>query len=178
MEARTVPEVGKELPKQILSCHGHIVMVADRERHAEPEMEPEVETEVVPEVKLKVAAVGEPEVEFKVEPEVEPNVQFEVDSDLKSEVESEVRNVVVTGVESGVELERDHSGLECVEAEAREINVFDDFKVFNKVEDVVLIPVKENKRSSHRVMTNKSTSEVKRVKARPVCQGFEEPLEV
>ena len=68
---------------------------------------------------------------------------------------------------------KEHHKPECVAAKARELEAFKDFEVYREVEDKG-----QERLSSRWVLTDKSTSEVKKVKARLVCRGFEEAVQV
>ena len=68
---------------------------------------------------------------------------------------------------------KEHGSPECIEAKKKELRAFNDFRMFTEVKDVG-----QDRLLSRWVMTDKSISKVKKVKARLVCRGFEEPVEV
>ena len=68
---------------------------------------------------------------------------------------------------------KDHSRQECVEAKQKELKAFEDFEVYTEVEDKG-----QERLSSRWILTDKSTPQEVKVKARLVCRGFEETVEV
>ena len=68
---------------------------------------------------------------------------------------------------------KEHQKPECVAAKIKELQAFKDFEVFREVEDKG-----QERLSSRWVLTDKSTSEETKVKARLVCRGFEEAVQV
>ena len=68
---------------------------------------------------------------------------------------------------------KEHSKPECVEAIKRELEAFDKFGAYVETQDRG-----QERLSSRWVLTDKSTNEEKRVKARLVCRGFEENVDV
>ena len=62
---------------------------------------------------------------------------------------------------------------ECIDAKTRELKAFDEFNVYEEVEDHG-----QDRLSSRWVLTDKSTNKEIKVKARLVCRGFEEMVEV
>ena len=63
--------------------------------------------------------------------------------------------------------------LECEEAKRRELEAFQKFKVYEEVHDVG-----QERLSSRWIVTDKSTPTERKIKARLVCRGFEEPVKV
>ena len=68
---------------------------------------------------------------------------------------------------------KDHSRQECVEAKQKDLKAFEDFEVYTEVEDKG-----QERLSSRWILTDKSTPQEVKVKARLVCRGFEETVEV
>ena len=67
----------------------------------------------------------------------------------------------------------EHGRPECKQAKMKELEAFDKFDVYEEVEDIG-----QERLSSRWVLTDKSTEEEKRVKARLVCRGFEEAVQI
>ena len=67
---------------------------------------------------------------------------------------------------------KEHSKPECIEAK-KELEVFNKFGAYVETQDRG-----QERLSSRWVLTDKSTNEEKRVKARLVCRGFEENVDV
>ena len=68
---------------------------------------------------------------------------------------------------------KDHGKEECVAAKKKELAAFDEFGVYEEVEDKG-----QDALSSRWVLTDKSTAEETKVKARLVARGFEEKVKV
>jgi hypothetical protein len=68
---------------------------------------------------------------------------------------------------------KEHGTMECVMAKMRELEAFKEFEVYEEVKDEG-----QERLSSRWIMTDKSTAEEKKVKARLVCRGFEESVKV
>ena len=68
---------------------------------------------------------------------------------------------------------KEHGSEECVAAKKKELEAFKNFGVYEEVKDEG-----QERLSSRWVMTDKSTETEKKVKARLVCRGFEETVEV
>ena len=68
---------------------------------------------------------------------------------------------------------KEHGSEECVAAKTRELEAFKKFGVYEEVKDEG-----QERLSSRWVLTDKSTKTERKVKARLVCRGFEEAVEV
>ena len=68
---------------------------------------------------------------------------------------------------------KEHGREECVAAKKRELAAFDEFGVYEEVQDKG-----QEALSSRWVLTDKSTEKEKKVKARLVARGFEEKVKV
>ena len=68
---------------------------------------------------------------------------------------------------------KEHGRQECVEAKQKELQAFEDFGVYTEVEDQG-----QERLSSRWILTDKSTPQEVKIKARLVCRGFEETVEV
>ena len=91
----------------------------------------------------------------------------ETDNTGEDEEESwEDANVVMIPV-------KDHGKEECIKAKEKELKAFEDFAVYEEVEDKG-----QERLSSRWILTDKSTMEERKVKARLVCRGFEESVQV
>ena len=91
--------------------------------------------------------------------------RFNVQEAVEEEKEEEV-NFTLTPI-------KDHGKEECVAAKKKELATFDDFGVYEEVEDKG-----RDALSSRWILTDKSTEEEKKVKARLVARGFEEKVKV
>ena len=91
----------------------------------------------------------------------------EADNTGEDEEESwEDANVVMIPV-------KDHGKEECIKAKEKELKAFEDFAVYEEVEDKG-----QERLSSRWILTDKSTMEERKVKARLVYRGFEESVKV
>ena len=86
--------------------------------------------------------------------------------ELQEEEEVEEANIALIPA-------KDHGKQECVEAKRKELQAFEDFGVYTEVEDHG-----QEKLSSRWILTDKSTPQETKVKARLVCRGFEETVQV
>ena len=68
---------------------------------------------------------------------------------------------------------KDHGKRECIMAKMKELEAFKNFQVYEEVEDQ-----DQERLSSRWILTDKSTTEQRKVKARLVCRGFEEVVKV
>ena len=106
----------------------------------------------------------EDQVEDQVGEKEDLNNVEEGESDLEDAEEE--ANVAVIPV-------KEHNKPECVETKKKELEAFDKFGAYVETQDRG-----QERLSSRWVLTDKSTNEEKRAKARLVCRGFEENVDV
>ena len=68
---------------------------------------------------------------------------------------------------------KDHGQQECVEAKKKELTAFEEFEEYTEVKDQG-----QERLSSRWILTDKSTRQEIKVKARLVCRGFDENVQV
>ena len=111
---------------------------------------------------------------FNVRTEAEGAEGVDLD---KSEWRFNVQEAVVEEQEEEVNVTlipiKEHGREECVAAKKRELAAFDEFGVYEEVQDKG-----QEALSSRWVLTDKSTEKEKKVKARLVARGFEEKVKV